>query len=302
MTLKDTPNAISSPVSEGGQLPYAERCGQTADLFGREAALASRFPLPVNKRGRTMTAIYGPSGSALPPSVARQLSLESKLAVLFPTDGSTECNLTWRACHTLSGRRYCQLVPSMRPINETDCGLWHTPRSTMIEESPEKFRARMNSKRPNDRKEGMAHLAMQAATWATPNTMDGMDARSPEAMKHQFSDARKGRTAPANLRERVIPELYPQALWPTPKTQNAQTPAAHGQGGLGLQEVACGITRNGSSAETIKSGASPQLNPAFVSWLMGYSTKHHSSMLSAMQSYRKLRRGSSKRVCKEESK
>lgn len=41
--------------------------------------------------------------------------------------------------------------------------------------------------------------------WATPNTMDILPPRSQEAMRRQFNTTRKGRTAPSNLREQVIP-------------------------------------------------------------------------------------------------
>lgn len=40
----------------------------------------------------------------------------------------------------------------------------HTPRATMPEETPENFRRRMNSKRPNDRKDGMPNLAVQVGS------------------------------------------------------------------------------------------------------------------------------------------
>jgi len=42
--------------------------------------------------------------------------------------------------------------------------------------------------------------------WATPNTMDYMEQRSPEALKRQSETTRKGRTKPANLREQVNPQ------------------------------------------------------------------------------------------------
>jgi len=48
---------------------------------------------------------------------------------------------------------------------------------------------------------------------------------------------------------------------------------------------------SGLNAQTEKPG---QLNPEFVCWLMGYSTAHHCSMLSAMQLFRKSRQSSSK--------
>ncbi len=56
-------------------------------------------------------------------------------------------------------------------------------------------------------------LSTQVKNWATPNTMDHMDQRSPEALQRQFETTRKGRTAPANLREQIHPQN-----WPTPTT------------------------------------------------------------------------------------
>ena len=47
--------------------------------------------------------------------------------------------------------------------------------------------------------------------WATPNTMDYMAQRSPEALQRQFETTRKGRTQPANLREQVHPKNWPTA-------------------------------------------------------------------------------------------
>lgn len=54
-------------------------------------------------------------------------------------------------------------------------------------------------------------------SWATPNTLDHMAQRSPEALQRQFETSRKGRTQPANLREQVHPEN-----WPTSRTADAE--------------------------------------------------------------------------------
>lgn len=56
-----------------------------------------------------------------------------------------------------------------------------------------------------------------AQNWATPNTMDMLPQRSPEALKRQFETTRKGRTNPANLREQILPENFPSGI-----TQNGQ--------------------------------------------------------------------------------
>jgi hypothetical protein len=60
-----------------------------------------------------------------------------------------------------------------RTITETDGSYWLTPRVVEIDESVENFRARMNRKRPNDRKNGFASLSMQVKAgfkpmWPTP--------------------------------------------------------------------------------------------------------------------------------------
>ncbi len=49
--------------------------------------------------------------------------------------------------------------------------MWLTPRVLEVDETPENFRRRMNSKRPNDRKEGFGSLTMQVKAlekWPTP--------------------------------------------------------------------------------------------------------------------------------------
>ena len=56
-----------------------------------------------------------------------------------------------------------------------------TPRVVEVDESPENFRRRMNSKRPNDRKNGYGSLTMQvkAMTWPTPDANCGMRGTQP---------------------------------------------------------------------------------------------------------------------------
>jgi DNA (cytosine-5)-methyltransferase 1 len=54
--------------------------------------------------------------------------------------------------------------------------MWLTPRVVEVDESPENFRRRMNSKRPNDRKDGFGSLTMQVKAiqkWPTPTASDG---------------------------------------------------------------------------------------------------------------------------------
>ena len=72
---------------------------------------------------------------------------------------------------------------------------------------------------PNQRdSSGRPGLQMAAALWATPNAMDFLPQRSPEALERQATTTRKGRTRPANLREQVCWETV--RMWPTPAARD----------------------------------------------------------------------------------
>lgn len=234
-----TPNATSSQESAGGQSPCVSQDGQMTAPYGQEAAPASHSQPLESRRVKMMKGTYGQFGTASSASVTLQQSLESRLAQLLDTDGSVECTLTWKHKVTPSGLRYCQLAASTRPIKETDSGLWQSPRARgdaggnrwetgdarNLEDQAKIAlwgtpRANDAEKRGNVSDDPRNGLVGQAL-WATPNTMDQLPPRSAEAMQHQFETARPGRTAPANLREQVHPELYPSNLWNTPKATDA---------------------------------------------------------------------------------
>ena len=101
----------------------------------------------------------------------------SKTLVASSTWHSTMYALTWKPKVTPRNRLLFQLAVSKLPTEETESG-----------SSPK--------------------------TWATPNTMDHLPQRSPEALRRQATTTRKGRTRPANLREQVNPET--NRIWRTP--------------------------------------------------------------------------------------
>ena len=61
------------------------------------------------------------------------------------------------------GPKYLEAESPKFKLRDQVANLLHTPRSVMIEETPENFRRRMNSKRLNDRKNGLPNLAVQVA-------------------------------------------------------------------------------------------------------------------------------------------
>ena len=127
--------------------------------------------------------------------------------------------------------------------------------------------------------------AIGTQLWSTPNTMDHLPQRSPEALIRQAATTRKGRTRPANLREQVCPETV--ALWPTPTARDYKDGSAaacrnvpvNGLLGRAVHQNrllttptasdAVG-THGGGNSRSLRTDAGGQLNPTWVEWLMGY--------------------------------
>ena len=147
---------------------------------------------------------------------------------------------------------------------------------------------------------------LMGALLPTPNTMDHLPQRSPEALKRQMEGPRKGRTKLANLREAVNPETQRlfNSMLPTPTVCNDSiyydnSPNKDKRHSKGLvthvidqlptprasEWKGCGQVGSKSSLDWEKKGylsgvmnetCSPQtgeathLNPSFVEEMMGY--------------------------------
>jgi site-specific DNA-cytosine methylase len=85
------------------------------------------------------------------------------------------------------------------------------------------FQLQVSVPRTGEKESGSLQL------WATPNSMDHLPQRSPEALLRQATTTRKGRTRPANLREQVNPETV--KMWPTPRAKEpGRTTKGYGRG------------------------------------------------------------------------
>lgn len=110
--------------------------------------------------------------------------------------------------------------------------------------------------------QGGTPLTLAVKMMPTPNTMDHLPPRSPEAMKRMYEGQRKGRTAPSNLREWVNPEM-----WPTPARRDYK-----GQNSVGSMKKKLengGRPHQGQlpNAVAMKGGS---LCCEWVEWLMGW--------------------------------
>lgn len=296
--LPNIPSATSLQESADGHLHCNSRDSHQIDLFGLEVAPVNHSAVPVSKKAKKTNGICGRCGSDLSVNPDRQLCLENRCQPQYAIIGGMMWPMIWKEKVTPRGRKLGQLIVSAHPISGTDYGLWLTPRASEVVEPAGQAAKRLGDRRPETAC-SLGEQVTSAAMWATPNTMDGMGDRSLEAMKRQFETTRKGRTAPANLREQVNP-----AMWPSPTvrdykdTGDLSNSMERKDGKTRLDcvpRIAFGIEaqNNGLTAQMENKGS---LNPQFVYWLMGFPKEWVLSAQAGMQSYQRSRRGSSKKV------
>ncbi len=255
MTFEDLHSATGSPELEDGATLSGSLEYQTMNLFGLDLVPVSPSARPANRKPKPTRAISGLYGFPSSASVALQESLESRLLARLPLDGWTKPLMTWKRKHTPSRRQYCQLAVSALPIAETDCGLWPTPAAR--DHFPAHSSGYVAEKKAQGH--GMSNLNDAVELWPTPQSRDWKSGSTPSPLDHNA---------------RPLNEV---AMWATPAAQEPggtaeaslarKRKAKAGGAQLGISVTNLSFQVQPSSAETESAG---QLNPQFVSWLMGY--------------------------------
>jgi hypothetical protein len=235
------------------------------ELFSLAGSLnyANRTALPGNAGAKTMNAT---SGRKCLEQFGRfnHVGLWAKTfsELLIGTEGwfSMRCKLTWKLKGTKYKRMYFQLAPSTHRTEETGFGLLPT-----VTARDEKNGGKMEDGRIQRKiQQGFTVELNDLATMGllpTPNTMDTLPPKEGEAMKRIANGARKGRTAPSNLREYVNPKSWEAyGLLPTPMSQDGQNSTA----------PASQAGRDTLPGMVAATGTTSQLNPRFVLEMMGF--------------------------------
>lgn len=124
----------------------------------------------------------------------------------------------------------------------------------------------------------------------TPNTMDALPPKSPEALKKEMTVSRQGRRQPCNLRDWVAVQEG-KSLWPTPtaldckgtnslkhltqpKTPGNNHHVCQLANAVKLFTTPCAAdaqgTHGGDNHRSLRTDVAGQLNPTWVEWLMGF--------------------------------
>ena len=124
----------------------------------------------------------------------------------------------------------------------------------------------------------------------TPNTMDALPPKSPEALKKEMTVSCPGRKQPCNLRDWVAVQEG-KSLWPTPTARDGKganslkhlmQPKTPGNNhhvrqlanAVKLLTTPCAADAQGSHGgnnhRSLRADVAGQLNPPWVEWLMGF--------------------------------
>lgn len=169
---------------------------------------------------------------------------------------SSRYALRWKMKATPYKRLYFQLFPSERRTEEIGFGLLRTP--TAAEAKDQSCSSQVYIQ---DQLKAASGLA------ATPNARDWKGVSGYKEQKDLSKDIanllptpRANKNTPQQ-REDFSPNLSTVlSLLPTPKKQNANSPAEHGQGGKDLQ----------TTLHQIGESTGMKLQPNFVEWMMGF--------------------------------
>jgi len=203
---------------------------------------------------------------------------------------SAQYSLIWKMKAIRRKHLLFQLSPSARPTDATGFGLLPTARAN----DSEKRGDIANDKR-NGLPGAIAHLLPTPSSnppgYSTSTEIVDKDGNLPEHFNQRVYDKKTGR-----LVQKGLSQIVEAALLPTPKAQNKNAPAQHGQGGMDLQTAisllptpAARDYRGANSSEHLNkdrghhdqlpnaiamadsgTGTGMKLQPEFVEWMMGF--------------------------------
>ena len=275
------------------------RSNDLPDAVAASTSSAEDFPVSPGlwldaKQEQTTVATSGRKCAELLPMLNLDGSLVKMSEALFQTPwASTAVSLIWRHSATPANHSLFRLVPLTPRTDETASGLWHTPSSQEPGVRAERLVTKNGEpakvgERAYDKETGrLAQVGLtqqvKMGLWRTPNAsmMSGGAANGEDRLAQGHA-------------LQLTDQVNTPSLWPTPTTQDAANnggPSQHDRNTLPLNALVQypdeeikeklgqrawdkmypGAAKGrGQASADERSRLGGSLNPAWVSWLMGY--------------------------------
>jgi hypothetical protein len=254
---------------------------------------ANHFQLQENKKAQTTPDTYGQTSPTSYETSNHEFAF-LKMSEDISNWGSNKSTMTYQKWVTKLRQACLQRRKLVHLTNANVSSYWRTVKATEPMGgclSYKKFRKRLDAGMPLSLRDQVKHLwptvrvssangpcqseidngnpkgrlEVSIVNWATPNTLDHLPARSPEAMQKLMgpNGQRAGRSRPSNLREQI--------MWPTVTTQDSKNNAGPSQFVRNTKPLNVeAVCHSHSDQKDIGTTSHPVLNPQFVEWLMGW--------------------------------
>ena len=218
MSKRRTSKVASAPTSsqgsEAGTTPSDSPDGQSVNMSGLEAALASRSQQRAALVAFSTSGTFGPLFNASSPSADLQWSLANRLRARLDVHGSPEYVMRWKIWDMPSGLPICALRASARHTSDSGCIGWPTTRANDSE------------KRGNiadDPRSGLPAAVIRTTLlgWPTPDA-SAIEAKDLERLKARRKEC-KERTGNGNGFGLTLGQAAPLLMvgWATPQAADS---------------------------------------------------------------------------------
>lgn len=302
------PKRLSGPTCE----PSTLNLGAGLWILSLQGIRVNRSQSPESVVARAIQDTCGPKWLESWRN-ASQLLVSSRMSEGTLGLDSIKSPKTWNDWATALRQECLRRRKLARVTRENGCSSWRTARAN-------DWKGGVTGEQGSSRAESDFFLPDQVNQWASPASADSVGSHGVGQGRSLRTDIAENWATPQAFDAKDVTRQTPcktagcrtlandLAKWPAPKTNEANSPGVHGNGGQDLRTVVaenCSLqaqaTSDGDESSNDGPTSRPQLNPRFVEWLMGVPHGWTSLECSAteLSRYKALTRSALCRLCSD---